>query len=79
MNDNLQEVVTRLEELREEFDSNRKLKEKITAVIFILNQDAELTIEKALSELEELNSLNLSSYHRTQLWDVVSLLESLKN
>ena len=79
MNDNLQEVVTRLEELREEFDSNRKLKEKITAVIFILNQDAELTIEKALSELEELNSLNLPSYHRTQLWDVVSLLESLKN
>jgi len=79
MNDNLQEVITRLEELRGEFDSNKRLKEKITAVILILNQDAELTIEKALSELEELNSLNLSSYHRTQLWDVVSLLESLKN
>ncbi|MDO8511610.1 MAG: UPF0147 family protein [Nanoarchaeota archaeon] len=79
MNDNLQEVITRLEELRGEFDSNKKLKEKITAVILILNQDAELTIEKALSELEELNSLNLSSYHRTQIWDVVSLLESLKN
>ena len=79
MNDNLQEVIARLEELRGEFDSNKKLKEKITAVILILNQDAELTIEKALSELEELNSLNLSSYHRTQLWDVVSLLESLKN
>jgi len=79
MNDDLQEVVARLEELREEFDSNKKLKEKINAVIFILNQDAELIIEKALSELEELNSLNLPSYHRTQLWDVVSLLESLKN
>ena len=79
MNDNLQEVVARLEELREEFGSNKRLKEKINTVIFILNQDAELTIEKALSELEELNSLNLPSYHRTQLWDVVSLLESLKN
>mgnify|MGYP001560670749 FL=1 len=79
MNDNLQEVIARLEELRGEFDYNKKLKEKITAVILILNQDAELTIEKALSELEELNSLNLSSYHRTQLWDVASLLESLKN
>ena len=79
MNDNLQEVITRLEELREEFGSNKKLKEKINVVILILNQDAELTIEKALSELEELNSLNLPSYHRTQLWDVVSLLESLKN
>lgn len=79
MNDNLQEVIALLEELREEFDSNKKLKEKITAVILILNQDAELTIEKALSELEELNSLTLPSYHRTKLWDVVSLLESLKN
>lgn len=79
MDENLQEVVARLEELREEFDSNKKLKEKINNVIFILNQDAELTIEKAISELEELNSLSLPSYHRTQLWDVVSLLESLKN
>ncbi|MEK6809329.1 MAG: UPF0147 family protein [Nanoarchaeota archaeon] len=79
MNDNLQEVVARLEELREEFGSNKRLKEKINTVVLILNQDAELTIEKALSELEELNSLNLPSYHRTQLWDVVSLLESLKN
>ena len=79
MNDHFQEVIARLEELREEFDSNKKLKEKITTVISILNLDGELIIEKALSELEGLNSLNLPSYHRTQLWDVVSLLESLKN
>ena len=49
MNDNLQEVITRLEELREEFGSNKKLKEKINVVILILNQDAELTIKKTLS------------------------------
>jgi len=79
MDNNFQEVIARLEELREEFDSNKKLKEKINLVIHILNQDAELTIEKAISELEELNSMALPSYHRTQLWDVVSLLESLKN
>ncbi len=79
MDNQFQEVIVRLEELREEFDSNKKLKEKINTIIHILNQDAELTIEKAISELEELNSLSLPSYHRTQLWDVVSLLESLKN
>ncbi len=50
MNNNFQEVIARLEELREEFDSNKKLKEKINAVILILNQDAELTIEKDISE-----------------------------
>jgi len=79
MDENLQEVVARLEELKEEFDANKRLKEKIDTVISILNQDADLVIEKALSELEELNSMNLPSYHRTQLWDIVSLLESLKN
>jgi len=75
----MQEVIARLEELKDEFDANKRLKEKIDTVISILNQDADLVIEKALSELEELNSMNLPSYHRTQLWDVVSLLESLKN
>ncbi len=78
MNNNFEEVIARLEELRGEFDSNKKLKEKMDVVISILNKNQDLVIEKALSELEELNSLNLSSYHRTQIWDVVSLLESLK-
>ena len=79
MNDNLQEVIGRLEELKGEFDANKRLKEKMDLVISILNKNQDLMIEKALSELEELNSLNLPSYHRTQIWDVVSLLESLKN
>ena len=79
MNDNLLEVIARLEELKNEFDANKKLKEKMDTVISILRKNPDLVIEKALSELEELNSMNLPSYHRTQLWDVVSLLESLKN
>ena len=79
MNNNFEEVIGRLEELREEFDSNKRLKEKIDSVISILHKNPDLVIEKALAELEELNSMNLPSYHRTQLWDVVSLLESLKN
>jgi len=79
MDNDFQEVIARLEELKDEFDSNKKLKEKMDAVISILRKNPDLVIEKALSELEELNSMNLPSYHRTQVWDVVSLLESLKN
>lgn len=79
MNDQLNDVLARLEELKEEFGSNKRLKEKVDLVISLLIQDSDLAIEKALSELEELNSLGLPSYHRTQVWDVVSLLESLKN
>lgn len=79
MNEQIQDVIARLEELKGEFNSNKKLKDKIDAVIFILTEGADLALEKALNELEELNSLNLASYHRTQVWDVVSILESLKN
>ena len=78
MNNNFEEVIARLEELREEFDSNKKLKEKMNSVISILRKNPDLVIEKALAELEELNSMNLPSYHRTQVWGVISHLESLK-
>ena len=79
MNERINEVISHLEELREEFDSNRKLKEKMEAVISILSNEPEMAVEKALIELEELNSVNLPPYHRTQVWGIVSLLESLKN
>ena len=79
MDDPFQEAIVQLEALKEEFNSNKKIKEKLGLVIAILSKNADLAVEKALIELEELNSLNLPSYHRTQVWDVVSLLESLKN
>jgi len=79
MNEEIQEVVSHLEELQEDHDANKRLKEKTSLVISILTVGAEMSVEKALIELEELGSLNLPSYHRTKVWDIVSLLESLKN
>ena len=79
MDKQFQEAIAQLEALKEEFNSNKRVKEKLGIVITILTKNADLAVEKALIELEELNSLNLPSYHRTQVWDVVSLLESLKN
>lgn len=78
MNPQIEEAVAHLEELKEDLD-NRKLKEKTDRVIFILTEAADMHLEKALIELEEMNSLNLAPYHRTKVWDIVSLLESLKN
>ena len=71
MDKQFQEVIAQLEALKEEFDSNKKAKEKLNAVIAILSKNADLAVEKALIELEELNSLNLPSYHRTQVWGVL--------
>ena len=79
MNDRVQEVVDYLEDLNEEQDVSKRFKEKTTTVISILTTNEQLAVEKALIELEDLNSFDISSYHRTKVWDVISMLESIKN
>jgi uncharacterized protein (UPF0147 family) len=78
MNPEVQEAIDNLEQLRDDTDSSNKLKEKTKQIITILNSDVQLAIDKALLELEDLSSSNLPSYHRTQIWDIVSLLEAAK-
>ncbi len=73
-----QEAIEFLEALKEESNFSKKCKEKATKVITILTNNQELALEKALMELEDLNTVDMPSYHRTQVWDVVSLLESAK-
>ena len=73
------EIIEFLDELKDDPDSNKRFKEKATHVISILSSNEALACEKALIQLEELNSLDLPSYHRTQVWDVISMLESTKN
>ena len=77
-NSKIQEVVSYLEDLKEESDIGKKFKEKADQVITILNSDNQLAVDKALLELEEFSSSDLQSYHRTQVWDVISMLESMK-
>ena len=78
MNQHLQEVVHYLESLKEDIDASKRFKEKTEAIIAVLTSNEELAVEKAIIGLEELNSLEMSSYNRTQVWDVISMLESLK-
>ncbi|NQV91572.1 UPF0147 family protein [Candidatus Woesearchaeota archaeon] len=75
----LQEALECLEMLNEEVDASKRIKERVLKVITILNSQQEFKLDKALMELEELNSNEISSYLRTQVWDIVSLLESAKN
>lgn len=76
---NLQEVRGCLAELKEEHDVSKTFKEKIGKVMTLLEGESELVVEKAILALEELSSLELSSYHRTRVWDAISLLESVKS
>jgi uncharacterized protein (UPF0147 family) len=73
-----QEAIDHLCTLMEDSDSGKIFKEKSQEAIKILQANEELAVEKALLELEELSSNEMSSYHRTQVWDVISLLESMK-
>ncbi|PIN87680.1 hypothetical protein COV12_02615 [Candidatus Woesearchaeota archaeon CG10_big_fil_rev_8_21_14_0_10_32_24] len=78
-NELIQEALECLEILNEDADASKRIKEKARKVIALLNSQQEFVLDKALMELEELTSSEISSYHRTQVWDIVSLLESAKN
>lgn len=74
------EVFEYLEMIKGDQDASKSLKDNIKRVENILNNKSEeLRPQKAILELEELNSQHISSYLKTQIWDVISRLESLNN
>lgn len=79
MNPHLNAVLAHLQELKEDTDVSRRFKEKTERVITILTQNSGLAVEKALLELEELSTLEASSYHRTRVWDAIGMLETINN
>lgn len=76
----IQEIIDVLEELIEDGSVPKNVKTKLQNTIEILKEDAEpsIRINKALNELDEVaDDTNLQSYTRTQIWNIVSLLEKL--
>ena len=70
-----------LNELKEDVTVPKNVKLKIEKVIGILRKNSEVTIKvsKALNELEEVaDDVNLESYTRAQVWNVISALEKVK-
>lgn len=79
MNEQLADAVEALEELRDDNTVPKNIKQKIDLIISTLNEDAELSIivNKALNELDEISdNNNIQPYTRTQLWNIVSILEA---
>ena len=76
----IKEVIDFMSELMNDNTVPRNIKTKMETVIKSLqeNQDRSLRINKALSVLEEVSDdNNIQPYTRTQLWNIVSMLESL--
>ena len=73
-------VVAALRELEGDNQVPKNVKAKVTSTITLLEQDAEMSIKvsRALQELEQLSEdSNMQSYTRTQIFNIVSLLEVL--
>lgn len=71
-------VVEILTELREDSGVPRNVQERLESTVGILKEKTELKIRvnKALHELDEIaDDPNLQQYTRTQIWNIVSVLE----
>jgi uncharacterized protein (UPF0147 family) len=78
--DALTGIVESLKELQEDNTVPRNIKSKIQGIVDILNDETEKSIKvnKALSELDEIgDDVNLQQYTRTQIWNIVSMLETI--
>lgn len=80
MDDDISMIISALEELQDDTTVPKNIKQKILTTIQILNDKVEVSIKvsKALTELEEVaEDTNMQPYTRTQLWNIVSMLEAV--
>lgn len=73
-------IVSSLNEIQEDATVPRNVRMQIQSIIATLKTETELSIKlnKALSELGDIaNDVNLQSYTRTQIYNVISILEKL--
>ncbi|MBI3051285.1 UPF0147 family protein [Candidatus Woesearchaeota archaeon] len=74
------EIITALSELEQDNTVPRNIKDRVQRTITALNGNGEMSmkIDKALQELDEVaDDINLQAYTRTQIWNIVSMLEKL--
>lgn len=76
----MDDVIKNLSEIQEDTSVPKNVRIKVEAIANTLKDGAELSIRinKALNELDGLASdANLQPYIRTQIWNVMSVLEKL--
>ena len=78
MNDNIIKAISALKELQSDSTLPKNITSKIDNTIRFLESDGEVPIivSKAISEIDDLTeNNNMESFTRTQLFNVVSILE----
>lgn len=78
--DPLQSVLEAITDMKEDSTIPRNVKAKLTQIAEMLNSEGDLTmhVNKALGTLDEVSDdVNLQSYTRMQLLNIVSMLETV--
>lgn len=77
----IDQVISSLELLKEDLTIPKNVKEKVeNSIIYLKEKDVEnaVKVDKVIQELDDLSSdPNLPNYLKTQLWNILSLLESV--
>jgi len=77
------DIIEALEELGTDNTVPKNVKLKLTGIVDVLKnttEDRSIRINKALNLLDEVSDdHNIQSYSRTQIWNLVSLLEMEQN
>ena len=76
----LQQIIEAVNMLQEDSTVPRNIKEKMKALVTILQDgsDTSLKVDKALQELDDVaDDANLQAFTRTQIWNIVSMLEKI--
>ena len=76
----LDPALTALSEIGEDLTIPKNVRGKVIGIIELLNHESEvpIRINRALDQLEDIaNDVNIQPYTRTQVWNVISILENL--
>ncbi len=79
--EHITEIMEVLVLIQEDSTVPKNVREKVKGAIFTLNDDhkpSDMRFDKVLQELDDLSDdPNIPPYTRTQIWNVVSILESM--
>ncbi|MDK2849569.1 MAG: uncharacterized protein PWP03_49 [Candidatus Woesearchaeota archaeon] len=80
-NEELEEVISLIKELSEDFSVPRNVKKNLMVIEEILRDESKelsLRVDKAVSILDEVSEdPNIQMFTRTQIWSLVSMLSKL--
>ena len=82
MSSDVNSIISALSELEQDSTVPRNIKEKIQKTIETLQGSGEMSmkIDKVLADIDEIaDDINLQAYTRTQIWNIVSMLEKIEN